>query len=791
MASVYGYVGRIVHQGDNFFVFNLDLDHAEPPVPESTITVTGHLYGLQQVKQGVAVQFVGDWKRHPKFGKQFVLYGWFPWATHDYGVQRFLNECVRGFEDTAMVETLVNAMGTLTYERLSDDPTGVLSLFPDQSQQKMQAESAILYWNESRALSNLSIFLQGYDLHEDVIRNVFAKFGTEAVNLISDNPYRLVAVDGFAFGNADALASRIGIPKTDNRRFDGAVFWILKSEAQQGHLSVRRGDFGDLLKTLVYNEQLGGFDDADAHKRLMESVARLEASGAVRVDPRTGVYLPELYLYEREGARKLAKFFTPSKIEIDLPGFLTEYEKGNNIELSPAQRDAVKKLVENRVLALTGLPGTGKTTIIRAIVRLFKLSSVSCILMAPTGIAAKRLAAVTGEPASTIHRTLGWTGTQWEFNGRNKYSIGAVIVDEMSMVDQELFYRILDALDPTTMLVLVGDDAQLPSVGPGNVLRELITCPSIPHVRLTQIFRQSQQSEIIIASHKINKGEPPQLEGRKPDDEFRFLSSQDEDKILEMIVAFAVKLKSKDANFQVLSPKYDGAVGVHALNQAIRDKLNPLNGQKEHKAGKIQFREGDRLMVVKNDYALNVSNGDMGKLVTINKEHLLVRIHGVGSNQPDTYVEIPKHSVPHMLRLAYAITVHKSQGSEFDTIIMPIVRSQGRMLQRNLFYTAVTRAKKRVFLLGDQSAVYKAVGNDKVVQRNTVFGRSVNEAVEALVSGVETGQDERREKTRKEGDPLRQPERVAEVAAVPAHVGDQPREADGVVRDRGEEPQLG
>ena len=789
MASIYGYVGRIVHQGDNFFVFNLDLDHAEPAVPESMVTVTGHLYGLQQVRTGVAVQFVGDWKRHPKYGRQFSLYGWFPWATHDYGVQRFLNECVSGFEDQQLVETIVNTFGTLTYEKLSDAPKDVLGLFPEHSQQRMAAEAALLYWNEARALSNLSIFLQDYDLSEDVIRNIFAKFGTEAISLISDNPYRLVAVEGFTFGKADALASRIGIGKSDARRFDGAVFWILKSEAQQGHLSVRRGDFGDLLKSLLLNEQLNGFDDTDVQKRLMESVVRLEQAGAVRVDPRTGVYLPDLYLYEREGARKLAKFLTPSKIDVDLQSFLSDYEKGNQIDLSEAQRDAIRKLIENRVVALTGLPGTGKTTIIRAIVRLFKQTSVSCILMAPTGIAAKRLAAVTGEPASTIHRTLGWTGTQWEFNGRNKYTIGAVIVDEMSMVDQELFYRILDALDPSTMLVLVGDDAQLPSVGPGNVLRELIACAKIPHVRLTHIFRQSQQSEIIIASHKINKGESPKLEGRRPDEEFQFLLVQDEDKLLEMIVAIAVKLKSKDANFQVLSPKYDGAVGVHALNHAIREKLNPLNGQKEHKAGKLHFREGDRLMVVKNDYGLNVSNGDMGKLVTINREHLLVRIHGVGTNQPDTYVEIPKHSVPHMLRLAYSITVHKSQGSEFDTIIMPMVRSHGRMLQRNLFYTAITRAKKKVILLGDHSAIFKAIGNDRVVQRNTVFGRSINEAVEALTLGVDAEHHERGENPQK--DAVRQPDRGPEGKTVEALVGDHAREADGLLLDRGADRGVG
>lgn len=743
MASIYGHVGRIIHQGDNFFVFSFEIDHAEPAITDRVVTVTGHLYGLKQISSGIVVQFVGDWIRHPKYGRQFSLYGWFPWATHDYGVQRFLVECVDRFEDAQLVEKVVAVFGTATYEKMSESPDDVLSVVESDPVQKMTLESALLSWNEARGLSNLSIFLQDYDLSEEVIRNIFAKFGTEAVNLIADNPYRLVSVDGFAFSKADRLASRIGIPLTDPKRFDGAVLWILKTEAQQGHLSVRRGDFSDVLKASLLKESVSGFVINDLQYNLMESVTRLERVGAVKVDPSVGVYLPEFYLYEREGARKLAKFITPSRLEVDLEGFLAAYERGNLLTFSEAQREGVKKLVDSHLLALTGLPGTGKTTLIRAIVRLFKQSGVSFVLMAPTGIAAKRLAAVTGEGAATIHRTLGWTGNAWQFNARNKYGIGAIIVDEMSMVDQELFYRILDALNPSTMLVLVGDDAQLPSVGPGNVLRQLLSCPAIPHVRLTHIFRQSQQSAIVVASHKINSGEAPQFDGRKPEEEFQFVNLSDEDRIVELIVQMAVKLKSRDANFQVLSPKYDGTIGVHNLNQEIREKLNPLRGQREYKVGKVHFREGDRLMIIKNDYSLNVSNGDMGKLASIGIRNLMVRVHGVGAGAPDTLVEIPKDRAASMLRLAYAITVHKSQGSEFDTVIMPVVRSQGRMLQRNLFYTAVTRAKKKVWLIGEQAAAFKAIGNDKVVQRNTVFSQAINRAVaEHGVAALADGRQE-------------------------------------------------
>jgi len=367
--------------------------------------------------------------------------------------------------------------------------------------------------------------------------------------------------------------------------------------------------------------------------------------------------------------------------------------------------------------------------------------------MAPTGIAAKRLASVTGEEAMTIHRTFGFNGSAWDYNGAHKYGVGAVIVDETSMVDQELFYRILDALHPNTMVVLVGDDAQLPSVGPGNVMRELLACPHIPNVRLTQIFRQAATSAIVVASHKINKGKSPLPEQRDPESEFQFVQINDEGKIVDFIVEAAAKLKGRDANFQVLSPKYEGEVGVNILNDRLRERLNPSEpGKKEWKLGILFVREGDRLMVVKNDYGLNIYNGDMAKLISIERDFLAVRIHGIGAGAVDAMVNIPKTSAPHLLKLAYAITVHKSQGSEFDTILMPITRSQGRMLQRNLFYTAVTRARKKVWLLGDSMAVLRAIANDKVVQRNTIFGRVVSEVYEALKQGgVDAHHDRPRE----------------------------------------------
>lgn len=1177
MATLRGYVGKVIHQGERFFVLSFDVDHTEPPVSEKRVTVSGHLYGLTQIRAGISVQLVGDWVRHPKYGRQFSPYGWFPWATSDLSVERFLTECVEGFSDESLVQKIVSAFGTLTFEKLTDSPNQVLDLIPDkESPQRLALENALFRWNEARALSNLSIFLQDYDLSEEVVRQVFAQFGMDAVTLISENPYRLVAVEGFSFAKADRLAKRTGIKRDDPRRLDGAVLWILRKEAQNGHLSVRRGDFSSLVVGLSDDTISGSiFGDVTA-AQLMEAVTRLEQVGAVKIDPNVGVYLPSYYKFEREGAAKLAEFLTPAKIDINLEMFLADYEKGNQIDLSDAQREALDILVSKKVLVMAGKPGTGKcvredtlvsssegirkigsylpttllpdedhglevtldtskgphpsayvynggevptikltthcgyflegtpehpirvlrngaltwsalgelkigdtvplvinpdlysfgssvrlpeipeveknesqefsvpefltedlalilgyltsegsvvsrqtlrvsnydhrilrelealftrvfritphleldsrpspalignqagiqvhntrlirwlrsigvgpdkawektipetvlradrntvraylralfegdggastenrrsgrtfeieygstsarlisqlhtllltfgvvakrrvkfpkpvvnechpyhslvitgddynafyrnvgfhitpirfndsksnsarhfiygiehlikelmvevnpksmkeylqfyrhtvknksysrkitkthlgtliqkapnsavseklrelsqnyfydkveeisngfsqvvdfgvplvheflsngfishnTTLVKAAVKLLKQSGKTFALMAPTGIAAKRLSAVTGEAASTIHRFFGHDGHTWSYNGRNKFAVDAVIVDESSMVDMELFYRVLDALHPSTLLLLVGDDAQLPSVGPGNVLRELLSCPEIPHVRLSQIFRQSKQSEIVIASHKINKGESPQLENIPSDSEFQFVSVRDEDRIASLIVQMATKLKARDANFQVLSAKYEGSVGINILNELLREKLNPHVGQNQCQIGKFGFREGDRVMVIKNDYKLNVSNGDMGKLAAITRDTLKVRIHGIGHNAPDSYVDIPKSRCISMLRLAYAISIHKSQGAEFDTVILPMTRSQGRMLQRNLIYTAITRAKKKVWVIGESTAVFKAIGNDRVVQRNTALGAAVLEA---------------------------------------------------------------
>lgn len=628
---------------------------------------------------------------------------------------------------------MVTEFGTQTFEFLSDNHK-VLEFLTAHHQEDLYA-SVVEAWALARTSFELSEFFLDKDVTSIHIQSVFETFGTDAKKIIEENPYELVRAPAFTFAKVDDIAMRMKVSDRDPRRYEGAVYWVLREASQGGHLCVRRGDIASQLEALSRNSDVVGFG-YDLQDQIAQAVVRMEARKSVMVDTEVGVYLPQHFRFERDSARLLADFITPMKLDVDLSEFIKSYEASNLIELSDAQRDAALKLVSNKVVVVTGLPGTGKTTVVKTLVGLLKQANLSTALMAPTGIAAKRLSSVTGCEASTIHRALRFDGDEWGYGPENKYPIQALIVDEMSMVDQELFYRIVSALDPSTVLIFVGDDAQLPSVGPGSVLRELISCDFVPTVRLTQIFRQKETSDIVVNSHRINRGEALLTKG--PESDFQFIPISDEAKILSLIVQMALRLKAKDANFQVLAPKYDGVVGVDSLNEALREALNPPeSGKVEFSSGKLRIRTGDRVMVIKNDYKLNIYNGDMGKLVSLNSESLVIRIHNGGEGGLDMMVEIPRKEALQKLRLAYAITVHKSQGSEFDTVVLPIVKTQGRMLQRNLFYTAVTRAKKKVWILGEGSAAAKAIANDKVVLRNTGFSKSITNSMLALRSGVE------------------------------------------------------
>jgi len=729
MDTLQGRVRSVTFNSGDFYIFSVESSGKK-------ITCKGSLFGMQSVTSGLALELTGRWISHAKWGRQFEVAGWAPWTPMEADVEIFLRSCL-GIP-ALRAGDIVDTFGLDTFKVLDEHPD-LLDTVPGMDE--VAKENLLSAWGYARATVELSSFLSDHDVTSSQVRAILSEFGVEATKLIRDNPYRLVEVDDFPFVKADDIARGVGVGQNDPRRYEGAVLWVLREATSSGHFCLRRGDVAMTLRGLVEGSPVDAFDALTFSSEITKAIGRLESSNRVVVDSNVGVYLPQHYYHEREAARLLVQFMGESSFDIKADDFLATYEVIHQVELSELQREAITKLLTHKVLVLTGLPGTGKTTVTRAIVNLFERMGLTFSLMAPTGIAAKRLAHVTGHEASTIHRAFRYDGVNWGFGRGERYPIGAVIVDEMSMVDQELLFRILDALEPSTVLVLVGDDAQLPSVGPGNVLRELVRCPEIPTVRLTKIFRQAEESAIIRNSHSVNRGDD--IEPGEEGSDFRFVPISDESKAAAFIAQMAVKLKARDENFQVLSPKYDGVLGVNNLNNLLREALNPPgDGKREITVDGCKYRDGDRLMVVKNDYDLGVYNGDMGKLMGIERDHFTVRVHGAGESNLDMNVEVPRNEVPVKLKLAYAVTVHKCQGSEFNTIILPMVRNHGRMLQRNLFYTAITRARKKVWVLGDRGAISRAIANDQVVQRGTAFARSISEAILQHAGGVKDGDPE-------------------------------------------------
>lgn len=720
-----GRVGRVVYNKDDFYILSMEVDE-EGGKGGRLETAKGPLYGLLQMRKDVPISLQGKWVKHPKYGRQFTIQSWEPWADTEEDVETFLHTCIEGFTDRSVAILMAQELGVGAYHALTHQGAAL----QDKPPADLDAETlsmCLLGWQAALATRDLSQLLKEGGLNSTEIRMAMTRFGMEAAAIVRDNPYRLMEIPGFSFPKVDRIGIHFGVKPGDPKRVGGAILWAIQNSALEGHLFLRRGEIvAEVVDLFRAHEVLPIPHGGDATQVYDSALDDLVSRDALILEPGVGVYMPTYYAFERKSAALLAKRLMPSPIELDPVAFLERYEQLNRITLSEAQRSAVEQLVQTRAFVLTGLPGTGKTTAVRALVRFFEEARLTFTLMAPTGIAAKRLSVVTGHNASTIHRALKYDGVRWGYNENSRYVTDAVIVDEMSMVDMELFYRLLSALPEDTIVVLVGDDAQLPSVGPGNVLKELVECPDVPSVRLTQIFRQSEKGEIVLNSHRINRGESLELGNPKDDTEFKFVRTADEEKIVDYIVRLAARLKSKDQNFQVLSPKYEGPVGVHNLNAKLRDQLNPP-GPREWKQDDLHFRVGDRLMVIKNDYEKGIYNGDVGKLLEVRSDTLLVKIHDVEAGM-DMEVEFTYMDAVQRLRLAYAVTVHKSQGSEFDTIIIPVVRAQGRMLQRNLLYTGVTRARKQVWLFGEEGAIQQAISNNKVVRRNTCLAQAVSAA---------------------------------------------------------------
>jgi exodeoxyribonuclease V alpha subunit len=463
------------------------------------------------------------------------------------------------------------------------------------------------------------------------------------------------------------------------------------------------------------------------------------------INDKNRIYELSSFFFENESARLIAKMLdTKSSCKLnpdEAEDFIERYEKQNSVGIdtpfkcSPAQVEAIKSFYTEKIMIMTGGPGTGKTSTTKAFVQILKEKGIQYELLTPTGIAAKKLGNATGSEAYTIHRRLGYKGNSWDCNNTNKYNTDVVICDEVSMVDQEVFYRLLSALYSRTKIVFVGDNDQLPSVGPGCVLKELIESKKIKTIFLDKIFRQDKCSEIILEAKKIRDGDTDLTYFRsEPGSDIWHISDKDEKRIENLIIRFALQLKSKakeknknKITFQIITPRNEGPLSVFSLNTALQQALNPPNpDNKELKIDSMVIRVGDRIIIRKNNYTHGVFNGDVGKVIQINPFSVLVDIEDFF----DTYkrIDLPIKDAEEMLKLAYTITVHKSQGSEYSIVIIPLIKAHGTMLlQRNLLYTAITRAKKKVVLIGQTSAIEQTIKNDKIQKRNTLLAERINQ----------------------------------------------------------------
>lgn len=717
------HVERVMHASDSYFVIKARaLDSSENYTPRD-VTITGHLFGVQALYPGVPLELHGSWVKHQKYGRQFKAKSWRPWADTTMKVKTFMQLVAPNIiTNLVQLDTLTQKYGTSLFAVLSNTEKLVAEGTEDDEPTLREISRR---WSEMMALGALADSLAEYKLGINAIASIYHKFGLEAEEVLRSNPYRLVEVETLSFVRVDEIARDRGIGLNDLRRVGAAIICSIRECTRQGHLFVRPTSLPRVVTDIISEYGAPPFD-TNLVESCTKSLEELVNNKSVMLDLSTGVYLPQHYQYERETGRMLSKMLASKDFPTDIELFITDFEQNNSIELSDQQKEAVRKLIANNVLTVTGAPGTGKTTLIRVFVGLFRTLGLDFALMAPTGIASKRLANVTGTSASTIHRALKYDGFSWGHNSNNPLECDAVVLDEASMVDMELLYRLVSALPSHAMLVIVGDHDQLPSVGPGNVLRELLGCSSVPSIRLEHVFRQAESSDIVKAAHQIRRGLNPLALQLKPESEFQFVRVPNEETLADLIVKIASKLKAKKVSFQIIAPKYEGIIGVDNLNRKLQAALNPDKGQTSTDLLEHPVRLGDRLMVIKNNYKLNVFNGDLGKLVEIGPDGLTIKIYGVGASDDEVFVTVPNDQAPMLLKLAYSVTVHKSQGEEFDTVVMPITKTQGRMLQRNLLYTAITRAKKKVWLLGEPDAVEKSVANDKVVQRNTVLGQLIN-----------------------------------------------------------------
>lgn len=674
------------------------------------VTIVGNLAGLQPQE---ILRVEGEWFIDRKYGRQFRVEKYTSVLPESaVAIQKYLGSgLIRGI-GPAYARRLVDHFGTEIFDIIENDPSRLGEV---EGIGKKRIEQIKKSWDEQRAIREILIFLQQYGLPQGLAAKIYRQYGDKAIEQMKRNPYQLALdVRGIGFKTADAMAQKLGIPVESIERCKAGVHFLLQELAGDGHTFYPADP---LIEKAI--EALGVETPL-----IVEAINTLKAEGRlvleVLPDGTRAVYLSHLHRHETAVAELLVRLTNTGKLfpRMHPDREIAALEETFHLKLADNQRIAVRTALGGGVLVVTGGPGTGKTTIIKAILKILGRFGVSVLLAAPTGRAAKRMQELTHVPASTIHRLLQLSPQEGKYlrNAQNPLKCDFLIVDEASMIDISLAHALLRALAPTSSLILVGDVDQLPSVGPGNFLRDVIESGAVPVVRLNQIFRQAQQSLIVTNAHRVNSGQVPVFgpprEGSDGDEtrrDFYFIAAEEPEAVLQTIRELVqVRIPAKfgfkpSADIQVLTPMHRGLVGAQNLNREVQQLLNPSGAGVER--GGVMFRVGDKVMQTANDYDKDVYNGDVGFVVAIDREDHVLKVNFDGR------IVVYEFNALDDLELAYAVTVHKSQGSEYKAVVMPVHTTHYVMLQRNLLYTGITRGKKLVCLVGQKRAVAMAVNN--------------------------------------------------------------------------------
>ena len=730
--TISGEVVGIIYSNDDNGYKVMEIENDE----ESFITV-GYFHG---VNEGEAVKLTGKWTNHPNYGEQFkteVFEKVLP-ATKSSICRYLASGIIKGIREST-AKKIVEAFGEDSLTILEKEPERLSKIKGISITRAMKMHESYMGQLGS---STLVMFLQDCGISVKTAAKIYKKFGSAAVDIIKSNPYILCEeIDGIGFKTADDVAGKLGLDACNPKRVRAGVLYTLKYNTQFGHTYLPE----DILVPTA--SRLLGVGDGDAR----DALERLIRDNLCKADEENGarnIYIYSHYLCEKYAASKISEL-NEYKYKIktrDIEKQLDIIEKKHKLSFAVLQRQAVISTMQNGVVVITGGPGTGKTTIINAIIDIMHSNGLTVSLAAPTGRAAKRMSQVCSLEAKTIHRLLEATfrgdDEETEFNVNEDCPIESdvVIVDEMSMVDIVLASNLLKAIRPGTRLVMVGDINQLPSVGPGNVLRDIIESGTVEVIRLTEIFRQARESMIVTNAHGINEGKYPVLNVRDKDFFFADVPSSAEG--VKYITSLCAERLPKaygydSLDIQVLAPSKKGTAGVINLNEALREVLNPpAKDKKEQDFGYRLFREGDKVMQIRNNYDIRwtnvnttelgngVFNGDVGVITSIRKEFSTLTVM-----YDEKQVVYDFKDISEELELAYCVTIHKSQGSEFTAVIIPMYEAPHMLVNRNLLYTGVTRAKSLVVLVGRENVIYNMVDNNREDKRYSGLCKRLKENV--------------------------------------------------------------